>query len=458
MKLSVMQENLARGLGVVSRAVSSRSTLPVLSNVLLRTEDAGLKLTATNLEIGITSWVAGKIDTRGHPDRPGAAVQRPRRRTAGRRADRSRGRGRTTLRIKAGRYQTQLRGIDAEEFPVIPSPGERPTTRVSQKELKRGAVRGRLCRGHRRGAADPDRRPDPAIGRQADARRGGQLPHRGAQPADPRSGRGHQPRGAGALVRRADARPDGHGRPGRHHARQLQEPGPVPRRRRRHRQPADRRSVPELPAGAAVVALDPCRRRARRAAQGGAHLGAHRQLGGQRRPAASSATRARARSPSPPRRMSARHRPTSRPQIEGDTVQISFNANTCRRRFRASTRSSSRSSSPGRCHRACCGRRRTTRTTSTSSCPSALRPDPGPATVHARAARGCGAEQRPESRDARQAPRTGHVPLVPGARRRISRWAAGRRRTQRHGQDEPARESRRARHWSLTPRLRSTAS
>ena len=41
MKLSVMQENLARGLGVVSRAVSNRSTLPVLANVLLKTEDGG---------------------------------------------------------------------------------------------------------------------------------------------------------------------------------------------------------------------------------------------------------------------------------------------------------------------------------------------------------------------------------------------------------------------------------
>ena len=69
MKLSVMQENLARGLQVVSRAVSSRSTLPVLANVLLRTEDAGLKLTATNLEIGITCWVPGKIDTDGALDR-----------------------------------------------------------------------------------------------------------------------------------------------------------------------------------------------------------------------------------------------------------------------------------------------------------------------------------------------------------------------------------------------------
>src|SRR6187200_67444 len=60
-----MQENLARGLQVVSRAVSTRNPLPVLSNVLLRTEDAGLKLTATNLEIGITAWVPGRIDSEG---------------------------------------------------------------------------------------------------------------------------------------------------------------------------------------------------------------------------------------------------------------------------------------------------------------------------------------------------------------------------------------------------------
>ena len=65
MKLSVMQENLARGLSIVTRAVSARSTLPVLANVLLRTEDAGLKLTATNLEIGITYWVPGKIEQDG---------------------------------------------------------------------------------------------------------------------------------------------------------------------------------------------------------------------------------------------------------------------------------------------------------------------------------------------------------------------------------------------------------
>ena len=93
-KLSVMQENLARGLSVVSRAVSSRSTLPVLANVLLRTEDAGLKLTATNLEIGITSWVPGRIEAEGALTVPARLLTDVVGRPAGRRAGRPRGRGR----------------------------------------------------------------------------------------------------------------------------------------------------------------------------------------------------------------------------------------------------------------------------------------------------------------------------------------------------------------------------
>ncbi|MGI8533625.1 MAG: DNA polymerase III subunit beta [Candidatus Limnocylindrales bacterium] len=135
MKLSVMQENLARGLSVVSRAVSTRNTLPVLANVLLRTEDGGLKLTATNLEIGITSWVPGRIDADGALTVPARLITDvvnglP----GGERVDLEV--DGTTLLIRAGRYQTHLRGIDAEEFPVIPSAGDRPTTRISQRLLR----------------------------------------------------------------------------------------------------------------------------------------------------------------------------------------------------------------------------------------------------------------------------------------------------------------------------------
>jgi DNA polymerase-3 subunit beta len=139
-KLSVMQENLARGLSIVSRAVSSRSTLPVLANVLLKTEDAGLKLTATNLEIGITYWVPGKVDEDGAttvPARlltdlvnslpPGDKVELEV--TAG-----------DTLHVKAGRFQTHIKGISDEEFTAIQTAGDRPTTRIAQNVLRRALV------------------------------------------------------------------------------------------------------------------------------------------------------------------------------------------------------------------------------------------------------------------------------------------------------------------------------
>jgi len=57
MKVSVLQENLAQGLNIVSRAVSPRSTLPVLSNVLVATDEGRLRLSATNLELSITCWI-----------------------------------------------------------------------------------------------------------------------------------------------------------------------------------------------------------------------------------------------------------------------------------------------------------------------------------------------------------------------------------------------------------------
>jgi DNA polymerase-3 subunit beta len=132
-----MQENLARGLSVVSRAVSSRSTLPVLANVLLKTEDAGLKLTATNLEIGITYWVPGKIDTDGATTVPAKLLtdlvnSLP----AGDKIDLELSVG-ETLHIRSGRFESHIKGIDADEFPAIQTAGDRPTTRVAQNVLRR---------------------------------------------------------------------------------------------------------------------------------------------------------------------------------------------------------------------------------------------------------------------------------------------------------------------------------
>ena len=65
MKVTVLQENLARGLGIVSKAVSPRSTLPVLANVLIASDEGRLRLSATNLEMGITCWIPARIDEEG---------------------------------------------------------------------------------------------------------------------------------------------------------------------------------------------------------------------------------------------------------------------------------------------------------------------------------------------------------------------------------------------------------
>ncbi|MFA5828485.1 MAG: DNA polymerase III subunit beta [Candidatus Shapirobacteria bacterium] len=65
MKISLLQENLNTALGHVSRFVSSKTQLPILGNILLFTDKGRLRLSATNLELGINYWIGAKIDQEG---------------------------------------------------------------------------------------------------------------------------------------------------------------------------------------------------------------------------------------------------------------------------------------------------------------------------------------------------------------------------------------------------------
>ena len=65
MKITCIQENLARGLRVVNRAVPSRATLPITQNILIEAEDARVKLSATDLELSIATWVGAQIEATG---------------------------------------------------------------------------------------------------------------------------------------------------------------------------------------------------------------------------------------------------------------------------------------------------------------------------------------------------------------------------------------------------------
>jgi DNA polymerase-3 subunit beta len=136
MKVSCMQANLARGLSVVGRAVATRSTLPVLSNILLSTEESRLKLSATNLEIGITCWVPAKVEREGATTIPARLLADFVNSLSGEKVDLELITRTQTLNVKCGRSEANIKGIDAQEYPLILVPEDEVPIRIGIDELQ----------------------------------------------------------------------------------------------------------------------------------------------------------------------------------------------------------------------------------------------------------------------------------------------------------------------------------
>jgi DNA polymerase-3 subunit beta len=120
MKISCLQENLAKGLSIVSRAVAPRSTLPVLGNILLAADAGRIKLSATNLELGITAWVGGKVEEEGATTVPAKTFVDLVNTLPGDRVDMVYAVRTQTLNVKCGAFNNDVKCIDAQEFPIIP--------------------------------------------------------------------------------------------------------------------------------------------------------------------------------------------------------------------------------------------------------------------------------------------------------------------------------------------------
>ena len=132
MKVSVLQENLAQGLSVVSRAVSPRSTLPVLANVLVATDEGRLRLSATNLELGITCWIGAKISEDGSTTVPARTFSDLVNTLPNGHVDMDLTVRTQSLNVRSGASTTDIKCIDAQEFPPMPMPedtGLRPAVR-----------------------------------------------------------------------------------------------------------------------------------------------------------------------------------------------------------------------------------------------------------------------------------------------------------------------------------------
>ena len=122
MKVTVLQENLARGLNIVSRAVSPRSTLPVLANVLIASDEGRLRLSATNLELGITCWIPARIDQEGSTTVPSRTFSDLVNALPADQVMLSLDAQTQTLNVRGGTSTNDIKGIDAQEFPPVPVP------------------------------------------------------------------------------------------------------------------------------------------------------------------------------------------------------------------------------------------------------------------------------------------------------------------------------------------------
>ncbi len=136
MKVTVMQDNLAQGLSVVSRAVSVRSTLPVLANVLVATDEGRLRLSATNLELGITCWIGARIETEGATTVPARTFSDLVNTLQGEQVQMALDEATQTLHVQSGTSAADIKCIDAEEFPPLPTPDFSDAIRIQASEFR----------------------------------------------------------------------------------------------------------------------------------------------------------------------------------------------------------------------------------------------------------------------------------------------------------------------------------
>jgi DNA polymerase-3 subunit beta len=136
MKLQVTQENLTRALGAVARVANSRGTLPILANVLVKTSNNRLSLSATNLDIAITQYIGAKVEQEGSITVPARLMQE---------FISSLPSGvinleldETKLKISTDQYHSTVNGILADDFPVMPAITSGKSVKLDGKLLKKG--------------------------------------------------------------------------------------------------------------------------------------------------------------------------------------------------------------------------------------------------------------------------------------------------------------------------------
>jgi len=149
MKLICTQEKFKKALFNLERVVSKQNTLPILNNILLEAEKGVFKLSATNLEIGVIIKISAKIEKEGKITIPARLIGNfianlsslGEDNIALEAADQ-------TLKIKSGRSRAIIKGLPADDFPLIPQKTSDFLINISSFILKKAITKIITCVGY----------------------------------------------------------------------------------------------------------------------------------------------------------------------------------------------------------------------------------------------------------------------------------------------------------------------
>lgn len=136
MKITAGQEDLSRALRTAGRAVATRSPLPITTNVLLASDDGRLKVSATNLDVAISTWIDGTVAEEGAVTLPARLLTEFVDNLPAGQIDLTVKRGSNSAHVSSGRFEANVRGLPADDFPVIPSGDEQPAAVIEPDLLK----------------------------------------------------------------------------------------------------------------------------------------------------------------------------------------------------------------------------------------------------------------------------------------------------------------------------------
>ena len=152
LKLTCSRDELLRGLGIVSRGVSTRTTVQILSGILLRADGEKLELAATDMEVSLRTAVEAKVETEGSVVVPGRLLLELARLLPKAEVTVEHKLEEATVEIRCGTASYRLHTYNAEDFPRLPE-----TQGIELHEVDRETVLDTVGRVSRSASRDESR-------------------------------------------------------------------------------------------------------------------------------------------------------------------------------------------------------------------------------------------------------------------------------------------------------------